>query len=99
VNLAECRGWWRESGHRELRDLLTENWDPFSDAGFRAAAEERLVDLARRLHEGADVVDVRVFLSDLRHTRWPERMGRKWMTRDRRVAEKVVGWYHASTGE
>jgi hypothetical protein len=99
VNLAEWRDWWRRSGEQQLRDLLRENWDPFEDPEFRASAEERLVDLARRLHEGATVVDVRVFLSDLRHTRWPERIGRKWMTRDRRVAEKIVSWYHGATGE
>jgi hypothetical protein len=43
--------------------------------------------------------DVKAFLTALRHTRWPERMGRKWMTRDRRVAEKVVSWYRDATGE
>ena len=99
MNLAEWRAWWRRSGENQLRHLLRRNWDPFEDPDFEAAAEDQLVDLVRLLHEGATVVDVRVFLSDLRRTRWPERQGRKWTTRDRRVAEKVVIWYRDSTGE
>jgi hypothetical protein len=99
VHLAEWRAWWREAGEEQLHDLLRENWDPFSDDEFRAAAGERVAHLARRLHEGANVVDVKAFLTDFRRTRWPERIGRKWMTRDRRVAEKVVAWYHDATGE
>jgi hypothetical protein len=93
VNLAEWRAWWRETGEEQLDELLREHWDPFADEEFRAAAGDQVAQLARRLHEGANVVDVRVFLTDLRHTRWPERIGRKWTTRDRRVAEKVVAWY------
>jgi hypothetical protein len=84
----------RNRGH-----LLRSHWDPFEDADFEAVAESRLLDLARLLHEGATVVDVRIFLSDLRRARWPERQGRKWTTRDRRVAEKVVIWYRDSAGE
>jgi hypothetical protein len=99
VNLAEWRAWWRRSGERQLRHLLRSNWDPFEDPEFEASVNNSLLDLARRLHEGATATDVRVFLSDLRHTRWPERAGRKWSTRDRRVAEKVVVWYRESTGE
>ena len=92
MDLAEWRAWWRETGEEQLDELLRENWDPFADEEFQAAAVDRVTQLARRLHEGATVVDVRVFLTDLRHTRWPERIGRTWMTRDRRVAEKVVAW-------
>lgn len=99
MNLAEWRGWWRSTGEQQLGELLDESWDPFTDPEFRRSAESRLAELARFLHEGATAIDVRVFLSDLRHARWPERTGRKWTTRDRRVAEKVVHWYHASTGE
>jgi hypothetical protein len=99
MHLAEWREWWRTTGEPELQGLLGASWDPYADQDFRGAADARLFELARRLHEGANVVDVRVFLSDLRHMRWPERIGRKWMTRDRRVAEKVVSWYHHSTGE
>jgi hypothetical protein len=99
LNLEEWRRWWRDGGEEQLDELLGEHWDPFDDAGFRASATEDVARLARRLHEGANVVDVRVFLTDLRHTRWPERIGRKWTTRDRRVAEKVVAWYHAASGE
>jgi len=99
VLLAEWRAWWTESGADELRQLLEENWDPFEDADFRAEAAPRLFDLARRLHEGADLVDVQWFLHDLRATRWPERHGRKWWGRDRAVARKVVAWYQEATGE
>src|SRR5437899_3022071 len=88
VNLAEWRNWWRRSGEQQLRHLLRKQWDPFEDPEFEASAGHKLRDLGRRLHEGATVVDVRVFLSELRNTRWPERRGRKWTTRDRRAAEK-----------
>jgi hypothetical protein len=83
MHLAEWRAWWMKSGAAELRQLLEENWDPFQDASFRAEAEPRLFDLARRLHEGAGLVDIQWFLHDLRGTRWPERRGRKWWGRDR----------------
>lgn len=99
MNLAEWRVWWRDSGEEQLAELLRENWDPFADRAFAAVAANRLTELARRLHEGATVVDVRVFLSDLRNTHWPNRTGRKWTSRDRRVAEKVVVWYQNATGE
>jgi len=66
--LAEWRAWWKTSGAEQLGDLLHENWDPFEDACFRADAEERLFALARMLHEGATLVDVRVFLHDLRRS-------------------------------
>jgi hypothetical protein len=97
--LGEWRAWWKESGAQELDDLLSENWDPFADAEFRVAAAERLQVLGRRLHEGATLVDVHTFLHDLRRTRWPERWGRKWTSRDRAVAGKVVAWYWNATGE
>jgi hypothetical protein len=99
VNLAEWRRWWRDGGEEELHELLQENWDPFGDAEFRASTADEIARLARHLHEGAGVVDVRVFLTGLRHTKWPERIGRKWMTPDRRVAEKLVSWYRGATGE
>lgn len=99
MNLAEWLAWWRRSAERELKELLVESWDPFADPDFRSSAEARLVDLGRRLHEGATRVDVQVFLRDLRRTRWPRRTGRKGITRDRRVAEKVLAWYHDATGE
>ena len=97
--LAEWRAWWKSSGADQLSNLLRENWDPFGDSSFRTYAEERLFDLARSLHEGATLVDVQVFLHDLRRSHWPERTGRKWTSRDRAVATKVVAWYREATGE
>jgi hypothetical protein len=97
--LAEWRAWWMKTGAAEFRQLLDENWDPFQDATFRSETEPRLFELARRLHEGATVVDVQILLHDLRRSRWPERMGRKWIGRDRAVARKVIAWYRRATGE
>ena len=97
--LVEWRAWWKTSGAQQLSRLLQENWDPYQDASFRAEAEARLFTLARHLHEGAILVDVQHFLHDLRRSRWPERMGRKWKSRDRAVAKKVVAWYREATGE
>ncbi len=87
--LGEWRAWWKASGEQQLRDLLRENWDPFADANFRLAADDQLLRLTRRLHEGATLVDVQVFLHELRRTQWPERMGRKWTSRDRAVARRL----------
>lgn len=52
-----------------------------------------------RANEGATLVAVHTFLHDLRRTRWPERMGRKWTSRDRAVARKVLAWYRDATDE
>jgi hypothetical protein len=49
--------------------------------------------LAQRLREGATAVDLRLMLADLRREVQGERFGRKWATRDGRVAEKIVVWY------
>ena len=97
--LSEWRSWWKTSGEAQLSGLLQENWDPFQDENFREDAEPELFILARRLHEGAGLVDIQDFLHDLRRGRWPERMGRKWRSRDRAVAKKVVAWYRGATGE
>jgi hypothetical protein len=97
--LAEWRVWWEQTGKLELRDLLEVNWDPFSEPDFPDEVETELFALARHLHEGANVVDVRLRLSDIRNIRWPDRIGRKWATRDQRVAQKVVDWYGVATGE
>jgi len=99
VNLVEWQSWWQHAGERQLLHLLRKEWDPFEDAEFQASSSGSLVKLARHLHEGASTVDVRIFLSELRNARWPERQGRKWTTRDRRVAEKIVIWYRDSAGE
>jgi hypothetical protein len=97
--LGEWRAWWKKVGREQLVALLSEAWDPFADAAFRHEAEGQLDALGKLLHEGANALDVMLFLHDLRHTRWPERMGRKWASRDRAVARKVFAWYVAATGE
>ena len=99
VLLGDWLTWWNGEGRRQLSDLLDESWDPFEDATFRIEAAERIDVLGRQLHEGADIVDVQSFLHDLRHTRWPDRWGRKWTSRDRAVAKRVVEWYRTATGE
>jgi hypothetical protein len=97
--LGEWRAWWKASGERQLTELLCENWDPFEDDGFRVEARDRLFALARSLHEGSTLVDVQMFLHELRRSRWPARMGRKWTSRDQAVARKIVAWYGEATGE
>jgi hypothetical protein len=99
VNLIEWRSWWRRSGDEQLRHLLRKEWDPMEDPDFEDAVRPRLEDLGRQLHEGATAVDIRIYLSELRRERWPERQGRKWATRDRRTAERLSVWYHEATGE
>jgi hypothetical protein len=99
VLLAEWRAWWNAVGRRQLSNLLSESWDPFADTTFWDEVSARVDALGRRLHEGASDLDVHVFLHDLRHTRWPNRTGRKWTSRDRAVARKVVAWYREATGE
>jgi hypothetical protein len=99
VLLAEWRTWWNAVGRGQLSALLTESWDPFADATFRDEVEPQLDAFGRRLHEGANALDVMIFLRDLRQSRWPNRTGRKWVSRDRAVARKVFAWYGGATGE
>ncbi len=99
VLLGEWRAWWNAVGRRQLFDLLSESWDPFADATFRDEVGPQVDALGRRLHEGANALDVMTFLHDLRHTRWPNRTGGKWHSRDRAVARKVLAWYGEATGE
>jgi hypothetical protein len=97
--LAEWRPWWNSVGREQLSDLLSESWDPFADASFRDHVSPEIDALGRRLHEGANALDVQVCLHDLRHTKWPDRTGRKWANRDRAVGRKVVVWYREATRE
>jgi hypothetical protein len=99
VLLAEWRTWWNSIGRQQLSDLLSTSWDPFADASFRDHVTPQIDALGRRLHEGASALDVQVFLRDLRHTKWPNRTGRKWGSRDRAVGRKVVDWYREATHE
>jgi hypothetical protein len=99
MQLGEWHEWWKRSGARQLDELLHQSWDPFQDDSFRLDTQDQLVVLARNLHEGATRIDVQAFLHDLRRTQWPDRVGRKWTTRDRVVAEKVLAWYREVTGE
>jgi hypothetical protein len=99
MHLAEWWRWWQDTGEQELFELLDANWYPFRVPSFRSAARTRLFDLAGRLHEGANRVDVQAFLTDLRVTRWPEQSDKWGISQDRPVAEKVVAWYHSATGE
>jgi hypothetical protein len=99
MQLGEWREWWKSSGERQLYELLYESWDPFQDDSFRLDTQDQLVVLARNLHEGANRIDVQAFLHDLRRTQWPNRVGRKWTTRDRVAAGKVLAWYREVTGE
>ena len=99
VLLADWRSWWKTHGQGQLFDLLAESWDPFADTSFREDVHPQMDPLGRRLHEGANTLDVQVFLHDLRHTKWPNRTGRKWTSRDRAVGRKVVTWYREATGE
>jgi hypothetical protein len=90
---------WNGVGRQQLSDLLSESWDPFADASFRDHVNPQIDALGRWLHEGASALDVQVFLHDLGHTKWPNRTGRKWASRDRAVGRKVVAWYREATGE
>ena len=78
--------------------LLAKDWEPFKDPDFRREAEEQLVELGRKLREGATRVDVQDYLHELRSPRWPD-TGRKWTTRDRRTAERIIVWYREATQE
>src|SRR4051812_4025769 len=62
VHLAEWRTWWNGVGRQRLADLLSESWDPFTDASFRDDVSQHIDTLGRRLHEGAGALDVQVFL-------------------------------------
>jgi hypothetical protein len=92
MQLAEWREWWTNSGARQLRHLLRKHWDVARDEPT-IATDEFLLAVAHRLREGATAVDVRLMLGDLRREVQGERFGRKWATRDGRVAEKIVVWY------
>jgi hypothetical protein len=99
VLLSEWRTWWSETGQDELRALLVENWDPVREhADLRDEFEPHLLAIARELHEGGDVVDIKVHLARFRQET-QGRDGRRWRRRDRRVAEKVVRWYREATSE
>jgi hypothetical protein len=98
MNLAEWFAWWNRTGERQLGLLLAKDWEPFKDPDFRQTSESRLIELGRKLHEGATRVDVQVYLQDLRSPRWPG-ASRKWATRDRRTAERIIVWYREATQE
>ena len=97
--LADWRQWWADRGESELLDLLRQRWDPFADESFREAVQPELAVLARKLHEGATLIETQRSLNELRRRYQPERRGQKWINRDRAVAKHLVSWYESATGE
>jgi hypothetical protein len=91
MRLDEWRTWWKRSGKRGLRRPLLKNWDVVGD-NPALATDEFLLSLARRLREDATASEIRGILSDFRQEVQGDRFGRKWATRDRRLAEKVFVW-------
>jgi len=99
VLLSEWRSWWTSTGADELRSLLIENWDPLREhPDLRGEFAPVLLAIGRELHEGGDLIDVKLHLAQFREDT-QGRTGRRWGRRDRRVAEKVVRWYREATGE
>jgi hypothetical protein len=99
VLLGEWRQWWATRGESELIELLAERWDPFADEALREAARPQLAKLARDLHEGASLIETQRSLNEIRREHQTQRLGRKWINRDRAVARHLVAWYEDATGE
>lgn len=96
MHLEEWRKWWDRSGRDALGHLLRKHWDVARD-NPEVMADDFLLDMAKRLRTGATAVELRSLLSEARREAQGDRIGRKWTTRDQRVAEKIFVWYVEAT--
>ena len=90
--------WWRETGDRELRELLVEQWDPI---GISQLATEPLDEyehyagqLVRRLRAGATEEEIAAVLEGFRADMGLEPSDELPLG----VARSIRDWYRRSTG-
>ena len=72
VKLEDWHRWWKQTGARELRRILMEEWDPIGVRGFPEAADEYdgyLGPLAARLGEGASAEAIAEYLTEIEEDR------------------------------
>ncbi len=94
---AEHERWWRESGARELREILYRDWDPI---GVKAIADDSADEyeayagqIVRRLRAGADEEDLAALLESFRLD-----MGLEPADPPVETARRISDWYRAATG-
>jgi hypothetical protein len=90
--------WWKQTGARELRQLVHEVWDPIGVRDIPEAQSEYddyVGGIISRLHKGADPATIADYLS------WAQdRMGlAKPANELRDVAERITAWYSASMNQ
>ena len=97
MDAQEYERWWRESGDRELRELLLREWDPI---GIAKIADEQLDEyehyagqLARRLRAGASEEEIAAVLEGFREDMGLEPSDEPPLG----VARTILDWYRRST--
>jgi len=94
--------WWKQSGARELRRILMEEWDPIGVRGVPETEDEYdsyLGPIGARLREGAPADDIAAYLT------WAEEvhmgLGESDIGRGRnaRLADRLREWHAEATAQ
>jgi hypothetical protein len=90
MKLEDWHRWWKQTGARELRQLLMDECDPLHARGVPEAADEYdgyLGPLAARLREGASADVIADYLTEVERER------------NQMLASRLRAWYDEATAE
>jgi hypothetical protein len=96
--LADWHMWWKQSGARELRRILMEEWDPIGVRGVSEAADEYdgyLPQVSRRLREDATSEEIAAYLTEVEEVRMGLGPSPASRERNQALAARLRAWYSA----
>jgi hypothetical protein len=102
MKLEDWHAWWKQTGARELRGILMDEWDPIGVRGIPEAADEYdgyLGPLAARLREGASAEVIADYLTEIEEGRMG--LGESAASRQRNqvLAARLIAWHTEATSE
>lgn len=102
VKLEDWHRWWKQTGARELRTILMEEWDPIGVRGEPNAADEYddyLGPLSARLREGRSADVIAGYLTEVEEDRMGLGESAAARERNQALATRLLSWYAEATAE